>query len=317
MARAAELGRAVRRAASPNPGVGCVVETANGRIFEGATEPPGNRHAEIVALDNARAVGASLKDATVWVTLEPCAHHGRTGPCATALVEAGVGRVVVAVEDPDPNVAGEGIAELHGAGIEVDLGACADEVTNDLVFYLTHRRLGRPYITLKLAMTVDGRTTTTDHPASRWITGPEARADGHRLRAQHDAILVGAATVRADNPRLTTRDAEGPDPIRVVLGHAPPDAAVHPCVERSGDVFLVLRGLAADGITSVLVEGGQRVAEVFHFGGLVDRYVMYVAGADSPSAAADAAASLWTAEVIEAARIGDDVRVTLVPKPAV
>ncbi|MEY2425963.1 MAG: diaminohydroxyphosphoribosylaminopyrimidine deaminase [Actinomycetota bacterium] len=314
MERAAELGRAVRRAASPNPGVGCVIETADGRVFEGATEPPGKRHAEIVALDNARAVGARLQDATVWVTLEPCAHHGRTGPCATALVKARVGRVVIAVEDPDPNVAGEGIAELHAAGIEVDLGPCADAVTDDLVFYLTHRRLGRPYITLKLAMTADGHTTTDD-PANRWITGPAARADGHRLRAQHDAILVGAATVRADNPRLTTRDAEGPDPVRVVLGHAPPGAAVHPCVERSGDVLLVLRGLAADGITSVLVEGGKRVAQVFHFGGLVDRYVMYVAGADSPGAAADAAAGMWNAQVIDVARIGDDVRVTLVPKP--
>ncbi len=292
-----------------------MIETVDGRVFEGATEPPGKRHAEIVALDNARAVGAPLQDATVWVTLEPCAHHGRTGPCATALVKARVGRVVIAVADPDPNVAGEGIAELHAAGIEVDLGPCAEEVTNDLVFYLAHRRLGRPYVTLKLAMTVDGRTTTDD-AANRWITGPDARADGHRLRAQHDAILVGAATVRADNPRLTTRDAEGPDPVRVVLGHAPPDADVHPCIERSGDVLLILRGLAADGITSVLVEGGKRVAQVFHFGGLVDRYVMYVADAESTNAAADAAAAMWNGQVIDVTQIGDDVRVTLVPKPA-
>ncbi len=163
-------------------------------------------------------VGADLTGATVWVTLEPCAHTGRTGPCADALIEAGVGRVVVGLEDPDPHVAGAGLPRLRDAGIAVEVGEGADEVRDDLASYITHRTHGRPFVTLKLAVTIDGQAIPKD-PATQWITGPEARADGHRLRAQHDAILVGAGTVRADNPRLTTRDAEGPDPIRVVLGH--------------------------------------------------------------------------------------------------
>jgi diaminohydroxyphosphoribosylaminopyrimidine deaminase/5-amino-6-(5-phosphoribosylamino)uracil reductase len=195
--------------------------------------------------------------------------------------------------------------------VTVEVGVCASEITDDLTGYLTHRRLGRPYVTLKLGITLDGRTTTGD-PSMPWITGAEARADGHRLRAENDAILVGANTVRVDNPRLTTRDAPGADPIRVVLGHAPPSAAVHPCFERDGDVADVLRGLAADGITTLLVEGGAQVAQQFHDAQLVDRYVMYVANA-TPEDAGPAMQSMWSADVVEAAQIGNDVRVTLTP----
>jgi diaminohydroxyphosphoribosylaminopyrimidine deaminase/5-amino-6-(5-phosphoribosylamino)uracil reductase len=301
MTRAAELGRAVRRAASPNPGVGAVIVPADGRVFEGATEPPGGRHAEIVALD---AAGESAQGATMWVTLEPCAHTGRTGPCADALVAAGVARVVVAIEDPDPLVAGQGIDRLRDAGVDVEVGVAADIVAQDLRAYLTHRRLGRPFVTVKLAMTVDGLTTSEE----RWITGPEARADGHRLRAESDAILVGANTVRVDDPELTTRDAPGPDPVRVVLGHAPPGAKVHPCVEKSGDLAAVLRELADDGITSLLVEGGEQTARAFHDAGLVDEYVFYVANTESVVAP-------WDLDVVAAAKIGDDMRVTLVRRP--
>jgi diaminohydroxyphosphoribosylaminopyrimidine deaminase/5-amino-6-(5-phosphoribosylamino)uracil reductase len=312
MARAAALGRAVRRAVSPNPGVGCVVETVAGQRFEGATEPPGGRHAEIVALDNARDAGANLQGAAAWVTLEPCSHVGRTGPCASAVATAGLRRVVVALVDPDPQVSGRGVAMLRDAGVEVTVGPGAEEVAHDLRAYLAHRRLGRPYVTLKLGITVDGRTTSDD-PSTQWITGPDARADGHRLRAGHDAILVGANTVRTDNPRLTTRDVPGPDPVRVVLGSAPPDAAVRPCLERSGPPDAVLRDLAGDGITSLLVEGGMRTAREFHDAGLVDEYVMYVARSE-PADAAPAMAARWDADVVDATKIGNDVRVTLVPK---
>jgi diaminohydroxyphosphoribosylaminopyrimidine deaminase/5-amino-6-(5-phosphoribosylamino)uracil reductase len=279
-----------------------VIETTDGRVFEGATEPPGGRHAEVVALDATQAT----KGATVWVTLEPCAHHGRTGPCADALIAAGVARVVVGIEDPDPNVAGKGIARLRAAGVTVEVGDGAEMIAHDLRAYLTHRRLGRPFVTLKLAMTTDGRTTSEE----RWITGAEARSDGHRLRAENDAILVGANTVRVDNPRLTTRDAAGPDPLRIVLGHAAPDAAIRPCIEASGDLDGVLQDLASRGITSVLVEGGEATGRAFHEAGLVDEYVFYIANAQPESVT-----SLWGLDVAEATQIGNDVRVTLVPRP--
>jgi diaminohydroxyphosphoribosylaminopyrimidine deaminase/5-amino-6-(5-phosphoribosylamino)uracil reductase len=312
MVRAAELGRSARRLASPNPGVGCVIEVVDGRVFEGATRAPGQAHAEIVALEAVAVAGADTSGATVWVTLEPCAHTGRTGPCADALVGAGVARVVVGLEDPDPNVSGRGLARLREAGVNVEVGENSAAIADDLRAFITHRTQGRPFVTLKLAMTLDGRTVSHD-PTTQWITGAEARADGHQLRAENDAILVGAGTVRADNPRLTTRDTPGPDPIRVVLGHAPPDAAVHPCIERSGPIADVLRDLAADGITSLLVEGGASVADEFHAAHLVDRYVFYVANTE-PSEAAAATSQAWGLEVVGADKVGNDVRVTLSPK---
>src|SRR5205085_3212143 len=225
-----ELALATVGLASPNPQVGCVLVRDGAVVGEGAHRYDNRDHAEIVALKQA---GERARGATAYVTLEPCSHHGRTGPCADALVAAGVARVVIGIEDPDPNVAGAGIARLQAAGVEVVTGVNASEIERDLAAYLVHRRLGRPCVTLKLALTLDGRAVSDD-PNTQWITGPEARADGHRLRATHDAILVGAGTVRSDDPRLTTRDAAGPDPKRVVLGHAPPGAAVHPCVEMSG-----------------------------------------------------------------------------------
>lgn len=310
MTRAAALGRGARRRVSPNPGVGCVIASTAGEVFEGTTQPPGGNHAEVEALIAAQG---QTNGAGVWVTLEPCAHHGRTGPCADALIAAGVARVVIALVDPDPNVAGRGIAKLREAGVEVEVGVGADEVARDLEAYLTHRRLGRPFVTLKLGTTIDGRTVSED-PTTQWITGPEARADGHRLRAESDAILVGANTVRVDNPRLTTRDADGPDPMRVVLGHAPADAAVHPCVELAGPPADILRELGNRGVLSLLVEGGGQVAQEFHDAHLVDRYVMYVANA-TPEIASVAMAARWESEVIESVPIGNDMRVTLVPKP--
>lgn len=311
MTRAADLGRGARRAASPNPGVGCVIAALSGEVFEGATRPPGSAHAEAAALEAARAANADLIGATAWVTLEPCSHQGRTGPCADALAAAGVARVVVALEDPDPQVAGQGIQKLRDAGVVVEVGVNADEVAQDLTAYLTHRRTGRPYVTLKLAMTTDGATTTD--PPGGWITGPEARADTHRLRAETDAILVGAGTVRTDNPRLTTRDAAGPDPIRIVLGHAAPDAAVQPCLERTGDIGAILKELGSVGIMSLLLEGGEHVAAQFRDADRIDRYVLYVAHA-TPPVAERVATKRWPGRVVDVTQIGHDVRVTLVPE---
>src|SRR3954454_10414993 len=214
MDRALGLAASVRGSTSPNPWVGCVLESPDGRVFEGATAAPGGPHAEAAALALA---GPAARGGTAWVTLEPCSHHRRTPPCADALIDAGVRRVVVALQDPDSNVSGEGIARLREAGVEVEVGLRADLATVLLAPYLKHRTTGRPWVVLKLAATLDGRTSAPDG-SSQWITGDEARPDAHALRAQSDAVVVGAGTVRADDPALTVRDAPGEDPWRVVLG---------------------------------------------------------------------------------------------------
>jgi diaminohydroxyphosphoribosylaminopyrimidine deaminase/5-amino-6-(5-phosphoribosylamino)uracil reductase len=319
MHRAIANAAGVRATTSPNPWVGAVLVAADGRTFDGATEPPGSRHAEIVALHAAGLDAA--RGSTVYVTLEPCAHQGRTGPCAEALVAAGVARVVVAVEDPDPNVAGQGVARLRDAGIEVEVGVAADSVSTQLAPYLKHRRTGRPWVVLKLASTLDGRTAAPDG-SSRWITGPEARADAHRLRAESDAVLVGAGTVRADDPELTVRDAPAPrgDPLRVVLGSAPAGARIHPCLELSGDLGDVLDQLGAKDVVQLLVEGGAGVAGAFHRAGLVDRYVLYLApalqgGDDAPGLFAGPGAAtiddVWRGRIVAVEQLGSDLRVEL------
>ncbi|MEO7427896.1 MAG: bifunctional diaminohydroxyphosphoribosylaminopyrimidine deaminase/5-amino-6-(5-phosphoribosylamino)uracil reductase RibD [Acidimicrobiales bacterium] len=326
MARALQLGASVRAVTPPNPWVGCVVQTADGSLFEGATEAAGGRHAEIVALDAARAAGVDTTRATVWVTLEPCAHHGRTPPCAEALVEAGVARVVVALEDPDPKVSGQGLGRLCAADIEVVLGMGAADASDLLAPYLHHRRTGRPFVVLKLAASLDGRTAAPDG-TSQWITGAAARADAHGLRAESDAVLVGAGTVRADDPSLTVRDAAAPrgDPVRVVLGTAPEDARVHPCLERSGDLGDVLDELGGLGHLQVLVEGGAHVAHAFHHAGLVNRYVLYLApalfgGDDAPGLfagpGAPTIAALRRGRLRGVAQLGDDLRIDLDPPSA-
>ncbi len=321
MTRALALAASVRAATSPNPWVGCVVETADGRVFEGATRPVGGPHAEAVALEAARTAGADLAGATAWITLEPCSHHGRTPPCADALVDAGVGRVVVAIEDPDEKVAGAGIDRLRSAGIDVTVGVEGRATADLLAPYVVHRRTGRPYVVLKLAASLDGRTAAPDG-SSRWITGAEARADAHALRAESDAILVGAGTVRADDPELTVRDAPAPrgDPVRVVLGAAPPGAKVHPCLERSGPLPDLLDELGSMGHLQLLVEGGATVAHAFHSAGLVDRYVVYLApvlfgGDDAPGLfagkGAPTIADVTRGAIRSVTRLGDDLRIDL------
>lgn len=322
MRRAVELAAAVRRTTSPNPWVGAVVVTADGRTFEGATRPPGGPHAEVVALAAAREAGADVVGATVYTTLEPCSHLGRTGSCADALVDAKVGRVVVGIEDPDWKVAGQGLRRLRTHGVKVDVGVEAQAVEDQLRPYLTHRRTGRPYVVLKLAATLDGGTAAPDG-SSRWITGPEARADVHGLRADSDAILVGAGTVRADDPELTVRDAEGEDPLRVVLGTAPPEAKVHPCLEVQGDLHKALDHLGELGVLQLLVEGGPTVAASFHHRGLVDRYVVYLApaffgGNDAlglfNGRGAATMADVWRGRMDAVTMLGADLRVD-VTKP--
>jgi diaminohydroxyphosphoribosylaminopyrimidine deaminase/5-amino-6-(5-phosphoribosylamino)uracil reductase len=307
----------VRTNTAPNPWVGAVVASADGSIIAtGATQPPGGPHAERVALV---ASGDAARGSTLVTTLEPCSHHGRTPPCVDGIVDAGVARVVVGIEDPDPLVAGEGIAALRAAGIDVTVGVEAGAVADQLAPYLVHRRTGRPYVVLKLAATVDGRTAAPDG-TSQWITGPEARADAHRLRAESQAILVGAGTVRADDPSLTVRHVEGPDPLRVVLGRAPSGAKVHPCLERRGDLGAVLDELGGRGVLQLLVEGGATVAHAFHEAGLVDHYVVYLTpavfgGDDARPLFAGLGAPtldvLRRGRFSSVRRLGDDVRLDL------
>ena len=316
MQRAIANGAAVRAWTAPNPWVGAVVTALDGTMFDGATSPPGGPHAEVVALAAAgdRAVGATLT-----VTLEPCAHHGRTPPCTDAIVAAGIRRVVVGIEDPDPRMMGRGIAALVAAGLDVSVGQRSAEVESQLEPYLVHRRTGRPFVILKLAATVDGRIAAADG-TSRWITGPDARSDVHRLRAESNAVLVGAGTVRSDDPALTVRHVDGRDPLRVVLGRAPSEARVRPCLELSGDLGEVLDELGQRGVIQVLVEGGATVAHHFHHAGLVNRYVVYLAPA--LAAGSDAMAmfhgpatrsidSIWRGRFRSVTGLGTDLRIEL------
>lgn len=322
MARAVARAAHARLVAPPNPWVGAVAVALDGTSFEGSTGRPGQRHAERVALDRA---GGRARGATLYVTLEPCSHHGRTPPCVDAVVASGVARVVVGLQDPDQRVAGRGIEALRRAGIDVEVGVGRDEVAAQLEPYLHHRRTGRPWVVLKMAATADGRTAAPDG-TSQWITGPAARADVQRLRAESDAICVGAGTVRLDDPRLTVRGVEASDgapprePLRVVLGTAPSDAAVHPCLQHCGPLPPLLDDLGGRGVVQLLVEGGASVAGDLHRQGLVDRYVIYLAaaffGGDDgrpvfAGAGAPTMAELWRGQLDRVVKLGDDVRLDI------
>ena len=319
MMKAIEAASLVRLRTSPNPWVGCVIVTVDGQVFVGATEAPGGRHAEVVALDAARAARADTKGATVFATLEPCSHHGRTGPCTEVLISAGVSRVVSAITDPDQLVGGQGFVALRSAGVTVDVGLCADLVNEQLRPYLHHRITGRPFVILKLASTLDGRTAAADG-TSQWITGEPARKAAHQLRAESDAIVVGSGTVRRDNPTLTTRLVEGPSPRRIVLGHAPEQANVHPCLEWDKSLSELLDTLGNDGVLQLMVEGGATVASSFHQQNLVDRYVLYVAPAfmggneGAPLFNGESAPSmqqLWRGTLRNVRQLESDIEVTI------
>lgn len=307
-----------RLVSRPNPWVGAVVVTADGEHFSGATRSPGNAHAEIVAMDRAgdRTVGATL-----YSTLEPCSHHGRTPPCAEAIIARGIARVVIGLRDPDHRVSGGGIAMLEQAGIDVEVGVLASEVQRQLAPYLHHRVTGRPWVVAKMAMTIDGRIAARDG-SSRWITGDVARQRVHQLRAESDAILVGAGTVRLDDPELTTRHVDGPSPRRVVLGSAPRDAKVHPCLEWTDSLPSLLDTLGGEGVLQLLVEGGPRVLRSFHDERLVDQYVFHLAptiagGGDAPGPFAGEAIAtitdLWRGQFVSVRPLGNDLEVIIEP----
>lgn len=333
MALAIRASREVLGTTSPNPPVGAVVLDGDGRVVGvGATQPPGGPHAEVVAL---RRAGERARGGTAVVTLEPCAHTGRTPPCTGALLAAGVARVVVAVADPNPVAAG-GIALLRAAGVEVVTGVGADDAeTGPLRAWLHRVRTGRPYVTWKTASTLDGRSAAADG-TSRWITSPEAREDVHRLRATVDAVLVGTGTALADDPALTVRLPDGtpgagrrPDaqPLRVVVGHRdlPSDGRLAddsaPTLHlRSRSPAGVLAALADRGIVSVLLEGGPTLAGAFLEAGLVDRVVAYLAPALLGEGAAvlgpagvGTIAGIHRLQVQDLVRVGPDIRVDAVP----
>lgn len=325
MGQAMAAAAAVRRRVSPRPWVGAVVVPAGQPDhpgYVGATDGRTGPHAEIVAL---AAAGSDASGSTLHVTLEPCSHHGLTPPCADAVIDAGVSRVVVGLTDPDAKVSGQGIARLRDAGIEVEVGCRRADIERQLAPYLHHRSTGRPFVVLKLASTLDGRSAAPDG-SSQWITGDEARLDAHRLRADSDAILVGAGTVRADNPSLTVRlpdgerSSEDAEPLRIVLGSAPLNAAVRPCREVTGDLGAVLDELGAQGVMQLMIEGGATVAHAFHEAGLVDRYVLYMApaffgGNDAlglfSGAGAPTISGLWRGRIVDVARVGDDLRLEI------
>ncbi|MBN2718707.1 MAG: bifunctional diaminohydroxyphosphoribosylaminopyrimidine deaminase/5-amino-6-(5-phosphoribosylamino)uracil reductase RibD [Deltaproteobacteria bacterium] len=210
------LSLAMKSRPSPNPRVGAVL-VKNGRVIgQGFHTAPGKPHAEIEAFNDALRAGEPVSGATIYVTLEPCCHQGRTGPCTVEIINSGITRVVVGIPDPDPKVGGGGIEALRSNGIQVDVGILEDECRQLLDAYIFQRTHCRPMIHLKAAMTLDGYIADSKG-SSKWITGPDARAKGHALRAYHDAVMVGIGTVLADNPTLNVRDAQGINPTRLIL----------------------------------------------------------------------------------------------------
>nr|WP_231126896.1 bifunctional diaminohydroxyphosphoribosylaminopyrimidine deaminase/5-amino-6-(5-phosphoribosylamino)uracil reductase RibD [Motilibacter aurantiacus] len=338
MRRAVELAALGAATAAPNPVVGCVVLGPAGEtVGEGWHERPGGPHAEVAAL---RAAGPAARGATAVVTLEPCRHTGRTGPCTQALLAAGVSRVVYAVPDPSP-VAGGGAAELRAAGVDVAGGLLAAEAEAGNRRWLTAARLGRPEIVWKYAATLDGRVAAADR-TSRWITSAEARADVHALRADVDAVIAGVGTVLADDPQLTVRGVPvDRQPLRVVVdsaGRTPPgsrvlDDAAPTWVATAGelgrgpdgrvDLGALARGLSARGVLRAMVEGGPTLAGALLRAGLVDRVVGYVAPAllgAGPAALGEAGvgtiAGAYRLELVDVRRVGPDLRLEAVPVAA-
>ena len=307
MQRALELGWGALGTTSPNPAVGCVIVRGGEVVGEGWTHPPGQQHAEAAALAQA---GEQARGATLYTTLEPCNHYGRTPPCSEAIIAAGVVEVRIAVEDPNPNVAGGGIARLNEAGKRTEVGECAAEAARLIEAFAKHSRSGMPFVTAKYAMSLDGKIAARSGD-SKWISGEESREFAHLLRAQSDAIMVGINTVLADDPQLTARDADGNanerQPLRVVLdshGRMPQDAlmlsapgdtvvvvaddfegpecdgaeTVRVPEGRGGvDLRVLLEGLGARDITSVLVEGGGATIGALFDLKLVDKVVAFVA----------------------------------------
>lgn len=313
MERALKLSLKARLISPPNPWVGCVIVKDGHIIGEGHTQPPGQAHAEVMALRQAKDNAAG---ATVYATLEPCSHFGKTPPCTKALIEAKVARVVIGLVDPDDNVSGKGIHQLKAAGIEVVTGVCADAITRALEPYLYHRKTGRPFCVGKTAVSIDGRIAAQDK-TSQWISSPEARQEAQRYRAESQAILVGAGTACADKPRLTVRDQQQmpmKPPLRVVLdskGRVPAEGPLfdtketptlivttEECpkdvrkrwLEHNVEVAIVSKGangtgvnleetldlLGKRGVLQILIEGGGIVLGSFFEMGLIQRFHLFV-----------------------------------------
>lgn len=343
MALALSLGRRGQGNTWPNPGVGCVVVHSGRIVGRGWTAPGGRPHAETRALAQA---GAAARGADVFVTLEPCAHHGQTPPCAQALIDASVRRVLVAVTDSDPRVSGRGIAMLREAGITVETGLGASEARRDLSGFFSRVEIGRPSLTLKLAQTFDGRIATASGE-SQWITGTEARRTVHALRARHDAVMVGAGTARADDPTLTVRDlGVARQPARIVLSRRldipltgklaqtargvplilchGADAAAERIAAWEGlgatllicrsegrqlDLADVMSQLGSHGLTRVFCEGGSALAASLLQADLVDDLVGFTAGAVIGAEGLPGIGAMGLARLAEAPRFAlQDIR---------
>jgi len=313
MLRALGLAEQAIGLSDPNPRVGCVLVSPSGQILgEGHTQQAGGPHAEVMALRAAHGQGHSVRGATAYVSLEPCSHHGRTPPCCDALIEAGVARVVVASTDPNPLVAGQGIARLRAAGIDVvELNSCAAAARALNIGFFSRMLRARPWVRMKVAASLDGRTAL-DNGQSQWITGAAARTDGHAWRKRAGALLTGVGTVLEDDPRLDVRLVETQrQPLRVIIDsrlETPPlsrilrapgsaliyaaqelpdratslreggaDIAVHPNPNGKVDLAAVLGDLAKRGINELHVEAGHKLNGSFVREGLVDEFLFYVA----------------------------------------
>ncbi len=341
MQRALALARAALGSTAPNPAVGAVLVRDGQTLGEGWTRPAGQEHAEVVALQDARAAGNDVRGATAYVTLEPCCHHGRTPPCTDALLEAGIERVVVGTVDPFEAVRGQGIAQLRAAGVEVVVGVEREACEAQILGFARAVSSGLPEVSCKAAVSADGNIATATGE-SKWITGPLAREDGHRLRASHDAVLVGIETILADDPRLNCRlprearpgQVAPRDPVPVILDthlRIPGDAKVFAAGSRpivicgpgaperdlpadvvrvalSGgrvDIEAALRAVVERGLHRVLVEGGGTVHRSLLDAGLCDSLHLYVAAVLVPGGRS------WVAGP-PLDRLGDAVRMTLI-----
>ena len=301
MDRALELAERGRGTTYPNPIVGAVLVHDGEIVGEGWHQRCGESHAEVIALDGA---GERARGATLFVTMEPCTHHGSTPPCTDAVLAAGVAKVVAGSLDPNPEASG-GLELLRAAGVEV-------EHTNSFVAraqneaWRTWVAERRPFVTLKLAVTLDGRVAV---PESRWVSGAESLRRVHELRAHVDAVAVGMGTVRADDPQLTARDVDAArQPRRIAFGRGPlPDGSELEL--RSGDLALELQALAAEGVQSLLLEGGPAIAESFLRAGLVDKLLLFIAptiagGGPAFTPELDAPVALRR---LKAEQVGDDI----------
>ncbi len=260
MAQAQELAASALFRTSPNPRVGCVIVDSQGRLLgQGATQPAGQAHAEVMALRDARTRGHSTQGATAYVTLEPCAHHGRTGPCCDALIEAGIGKVVASLADPNPRVGGQGFERLRAAGVEVEIGDGADQAWELNLGFFSRMLRGRPWVRAKVAASLDG-ITALSNGQSQWITSAEARHDGHAWRARSCAILTGIGTVLADNPRLDVREVETfRQPTLIVADsqlQTPPDAALF-AAQRKVVIYTAVSDLASSRALALAERGAQ------------------------------------------------------------